>query len=225
MGGYVGLTIRFSEDEVHKLEINTNSLIKLKSKFFLEMNPEHVEAIREASKDPDFQYCMAPSEYGLVVADFVTKTIISKNFFTSLDGLTFITEFSIGDTFEEQVCLTESDYLVDLIECGRITSIKYKKEKEFVVEPLTKYGSTTEEILRNIFEKHKRSFSKNDNSEEVEFSYGYFVVEYPGFNLIEFKSKPEDFWKKSDWDEFKNKIQIPFTDEDETKWEEALTRT
>jgi hypothetical protein len=30
MGGYVGLTIRFSKDEVHKLEISTNSLIETK---------------------------------------------------------------------------------------------------------------------------------------------------------------------------------------------------
>lgn len=87
MGGQVAWTVRLSNGNEYRMEYWTNivpSLI-LDEKFFKEDFHHMDEVLNNDSVGADFG--LMPTEYGIIVTDFVTKTIISCNGYTSFNPI------------------------------------------------------------------------------------------------------------------------------------------
>jgi hypothetical protein len=136
MGGAVAVTVRFSEKEQYRMEWGTRGINLFKHPGFLMQDPEHLDACRGRWVDPELAGSLSPSDYGLVVVDFVTKRIISFQNFTSVDTVHLVMSAQDPELAEEVKTLAENGFITQVVAWRR----EEGRDKTRLVVPLSDYG-------------------------------------------------------------------------------------
>ena len=92
MGGALAITVRQSDGTENRMERWTNIIPAwFRTLKVQELDDAYLQAFVDSFKEmPGFatqDYGLMPSEYGLIVVDFQTRTILSSNDYTSLNKL------------------------------------------------------------------------------------------------------------------------------------------
>lgn len=218
MGGAVSVTIRLSENEIHKMEWYTGGLPILLETEFLDQDPSFLEEKRIKWSKPALQGVLAPVEYGLVVVDFVSKRIIGCQGYTRLSRRA-ISSVIYYDEFEN---------ISKLIDSGRITKVGYPLPNHVRVPdcaqhaaniiPISFYGKNNTEIFAKLKNLHDEASRSDDITDRLR-SWGYFIIDHrPITNIIDYDDLGTDEWKK-----FKNvlteEMKFLLSPEDEVGWD------
>lgn len=137
MGGAVAVTVRFSEEEQYRMEWGTGGINLFKQPGFLMQDPKHLDACRARWVNPELAGSLSPSDYGLVVVDFVTKRIISFQNYTSIDSVHLIHTRIHEEMLDEMCLLATNGFITQVVTWKR--EVDGKKSTRQVV-PLSEYG-------------------------------------------------------------------------------------
>jgi hypothetical protein len=135
MGGAVAVTVRFSEEEQYRMTWGTGGLNLFKRPGFLMQDPQFFDACRARWVDPELAGSLAPTDYGLVLVDFVTKRIISFQNFTSIDSVHLIHTRIDKEMLDEMSQLATNGFIKQVV-----TWKREGRESTRSLVPLSEYG-------------------------------------------------------------------------------------
>lgn len=144
MGGAVAVTVRFSEEEQYRMEWGTSGINLFKNPGFIMQDPQHLDACRARWANPELAGSLAPSDYGLVLVDFVTKRIISYQNFTSVDSVHLVKTRMDDELLAEMSLLAANGFIREVV--------AWKREEQGntstrSVVPLSEYGEVPAEAV------------------------------------------------------------------------------
>lgn len=137
MGGAVAVTVRFSEEEQYRMEWGTGGINLFKQPGFLMQDPKHLDACRARWVNPELAGSLSPSDYGLVVVDFVTKRIISFQNYTSVDAVHLIHTRIDKEMLDEMSLLATNGFITQVVTWKREGEGRKSTRK---IVPLSEYG-------------------------------------------------------------------------------------
>ena len=137
MGGAVAVTVRFSEKDQYRMEWGTGGINLFKEPGFLMQDPKHLDACRARWVNPELAGSLSPSDYGLVVVDFVTKRIISFQNYTSIDAVHLIHTRIDKELLDEMSLLATNGFITQVVTWKK-EGIRKKNTRHVV--SLSEYG-------------------------------------------------------------------------------------
>ena len=211
MGGHLSVTIRVDEVSIYKMVWSTSQLWQFQDLSLLNLTEDFVDAeLRDYMPG-----VLAPSGYGLVVADFVTKTLIGCQGFGWLTRKQFVHVFGIDDDDEWESARA-------LIDSGRIKKFTFLDGSEQYV---VGYGTDTVSRLARIKQYYDGIRQPNDPMYDAlkakNAKFGYFIIDPKPFtNITDERRMSPDTWVG-----FKNRlIEMGFvlTPEDLVAWDKWI---
>ncbi len=245
MGGNLAITIREQNGKEHRMDRWTNSMPGfIKNIDFINNDPKHLNAYLntwyefvedweqnslayfESKNDAEFKHPMtpvyaqhpflAPSEYGQVVVDFISKKILHAQLYCDFDS---IFRLSAALTLDDEGSFWRRDEygaslacsLREFYEAGRIKEI-YVHGWQADDGPITKI-----EDIKNSNELY--SYLKTEH-ESADY-YSQCRIDMSPFEVIEFESSKEGFisLKKAILD-----LGFILSDQEHRLWDEYLAR-
>lgn len=166
----------------------------------------------------DFDFVLAPSEYGLVVVDWVTHTILDYQNYTSLDR-----EYHLN-----LMCPAAMREFKGLVIDGRISEValwherfaRPDNEEDYIKKPLHFFGESQADQFKNLFIAAQQGTGlAGDNTHTQRLYPSYCQLDLRPFNLVTSKSldpSPEE-WKELH-DKLQNDMGFKLGPGDETEW-------
>lgn len=222
MGGAVAVTVRFSEEEQYRMTWGTRGINLFKRPGFLMQDSQHLDACRARWVDPELAGSLAPSDYGLVVVDFVTKRILSFQNFTSVDSVHLIHTRIDKELLDEMSQLATNGFIKQVV--------TWKREEEGknntrLLVPLSEYGDVPAAAVVRAQAFFDADFDQNRHSDGESFDGAVIphelILSTP-FSVLADTTFPQTMdWKmvrKAVVDEMGFKL----TQEEEKAWDEWI---
>lgn len=252
MGGVLGVTFRLEDASEFRMSMWTNESpwaidnVRIPNK-----DPEHIKGIidqwnEESTKPkPHWAYnepFLAPSEYGLVVVDFLKNKILDCNHYHAfgfLNNINIVNEYrhfeknlsrwreELKDLTEEQLIeniFSEGDDLKQLYEFfkeGRIKDIVSYYPEEETYKSVLKDGEKANELsLLEVFNRFvKPLVDYYNNRDDNDPPFYYFKLDLSPFELITFPESREG------WISFRQTVLdlgFVLTEKEEEMWKERI---
>jgi len=165
MGGNLAWTIRLEDGTEYRMDRWTNSMpglilnpdflsgqqagidnalqpwLEMKSDWEKNQHTEKFDLHMTPSYAP-YPYGLAPSEYGLVITDFVSKTILSLQEYTDLGSLNAMRQWHGPGS--DEVFPGKAAQLDALHRVGRISCYEMISRRKTLAEPMQEIGATVE---------------------------------------------------------------------------------
>lgn len=245
MGGSVGFTLREENKKEHRMCRWTNGMPEFfRSLNFINKQYQHYidylkiwyEMVQDremviSGKQETYEHNMtevyapypflAPMDYGLVVVDYSTNTIISQQNYCGfdLDFFTFVSIYNnsnISDDPEHFVSDKSELYQYkELIENKKVTGLIYFEKNKIDSEKFDRLLNTsivTWEKIEEILKKYKKDRSSADD-------YGSFEIDFTPWKLFQYEKTSEQTLKMK-----QHVIDLGFTlsKEEEALWKEEI---
>ena len=203
MGGFINITIRKSNGNICNLEKYTNSIPSfVDNDKFYEEDEKHLKKFCSLE---DYTNLLIPKDYGLIVLDYQTKTILSNQGYTHIGSIDFIQiklELQTQKNFPTHLKNNSFDTLVRLIDKKIITTYSDRLNPD---KKPTEINTT--ENLKEILHTENDKFNS-------------FNISYPGWNIIHFEENSKGF---NNMLQHIKDLDFTLTQEEETIWYNWIT--
>jgi hypothetical protein len=142
------------------MQWSTRGINLFKHPGFLMQDPQHLDDCRARWVDPELAGSLAPSDYGLVVVDWVTKRIISFQNFTSVDTVHLVMSAQDPELAEEVKTLAENGFISQVVAWRREEGRNLTRH----VVPLSDYGQIPGDSVVKAQELFDANFIKWEES-------------------------------------------------------------
>lgn len=203
MGGFVEITLRERNGKIHKMSRYTGSVSHFidNDKLF-EMDRKHIEKYTQKGIYDD-EAKLAPEEYGIIVVDLKTKTILSCNDYTSF-GKTSLVSMRLDN--ENRNVITEDS--------NSATIFKRLFDKGYVI------GYYTFKDKENLTKVD--TWGEVENMIKDERKHGIlFKIDPPGWTIVNYKGDSKSL------SQMKDKVKelgFELTESEESDWNEWIER-
>lgn len=218
MGGAVAVTVRFSEEEQYRMEWGTGGINIFKEPGFLMQDPKHLDACRARWVNPELAGSLSPSDYGLVVVDFVTKRILSFQNYTSVDSVHLIMPSQDPELADELKQLAENGFISQVV-AWRHEGRGNKKTR--LVVPLSDYGPIPADAVVKAQQLFDTDFANRGDGVVGEV-IPYELMLDTKFTVLSDNTFP----RKMDWPMVRKtlveEMGFKLTDEENKEWDEWI---